>query len=587
MSRTFCSLGLFITCLLAVASATAQQPSPAQRLDQLIHQAWAFELAEDPLLATHTGTKEFNDRLPRVGLGDQQRRSERRRVFLQTLRDIPFDGLSRSDQVNYRMLEADLEYAIREFEFGSHLVPITNRSGFHIGFPELRRQVPLDTVEDYENYIARLAQFDRYVTEHIQLMQEGIERGWTLPSIVLEGYRDPITVHIVQDARQSLLFEPCRSFPDTISQEDRSRLSDACLDAIQQSVVPGYRRFLEFMSTHYVPAARDNIAAAALPQGREFYRHRVRHFTTLDLSPEQVHQTGLDEVQRIRQEMDQVIGKTGFEGSFDAFLELLRTEGRFYAPTPDELLKEVAFILKKMDGQLPSLFGRLPRTPYGIREVPAYIAPNTTSAYYQIPPGDGSRAGFYYVNTFDLKSRPLFEMEALSLHEAVPGHHLQLALQQELADLPEFRRFAGITAFVEGWALYAERLGLECGFYQDPYSDFGRLTFEMWRACRLVVDTGMHYLGWTRQQAIQFMADNTALSRHNIRAEVDRYIAWPGQALAYKIGELKIRQLRELAEKELGGDFRVRDFHDVVLGSGSIPLQILEENVRLYIRDNR
>lgn len=305
------------------------------------------------------------------------------------------------------------------------------------------------------------------------------------------------------------------------------------------------------------------------------------------MTPEEVHETGQREVQRIRTEMDEIIKRVGFAGDFAAFVEHLRKEPRFYAETPEQLMKETAFVLKKMDGQLPKLFKTLPRTPYGIREIPAYIAPKTTTAYYQQPTGDGTQAGFYYVNTYNLKSRALYEIEALSLHEAVPGHHLQLALQQELTDIPKFRRFSPITAFIEGWALYAERLGLEVGFYEDPYSDFGRLTYENWRACRLVVDTGIHYFGWTRKQAIDFMANNTGLSIHNIEAEVDRYISWPGQALAYKTGELKIRELRAKAEAELGSAFDIREFHEVVLGSGAIPLDVLSDNVEEYIAKTR
>jgi uncharacterized protein (DUF885 family) len=360
-------------------------------------------------------------------------------------------------------------------------------------------------------------------------------------------------------------------------------LERAGSDAIRTSVVPGYRRFLEFMERHYVPAARATIGASELPRGREYYRFAIRKFTTLDLTAEEVHQTGMSEVRRIRAEMLDVIRKTGFDGDFAAFVDFLRTDPRFYAPSAEQLQKEVAFILKRMEGELPRMFKKLPRTPCGIREVPSYIAPRSTAAYYQMPAGDGSRAGFYFINTYDLKSRPLYALEALSFHEAVPGHHLQLALQQELADLPNFRRFSGFTSYIEGWALYAERLGLELGFYTDPYSDFGRLTYEMWRACRLVVDTGVHDLGWTREQAIEFMAENTALSMHNIEAEVDRYISWPGQALAYKIGELKVRELRARAEEQLGERFDVREFHDVVLRSGSIPLGMLDRNVNAYI----
>ena len=320
-----------------------------------------------------------------------------------------------------------------------------------------------------------------------------------------------------------------------------------------------------------------------MPDGRAFYQERIRYFTTLDLSPEAVYKTGQSEVRRIRAEMEIVIRKTGFKGSFREFIEFLRSDPRFYVATPEALLEKTALVLKRMEGELPRLFKTLPRLPYGIREIPAFSAPGSTAAYYQPGAGDGTVAGNYYVNTFDLKSRPLYEIEALSLHEAVPGHHLQIALQMELGDLPNFRRFSGFTAFVEGWALYSEKLGLEVGFYQDPYSDFGRLSYEMWRACRLVVDTGMHALGWTRPQAIDFMAENTSSTLLNITNEVDRYIAWPGQALAYKIGELKVRELRALAEKELGAKFNLREFHDVVLLGGAVPLDVLEGRVQEWI----
>ncbi|HND56082.1 MAG TPA: DUF885 domain-containing protein, partial [Pirellulaceae bacterium] len=404
----------------------------------------------------------------------------------------------------------------------AHLVPITNREGFHVSFPQLGKQVPLETLADYENYIARLRGFATYARQHAELMREGIKRGVVLPAIVLEGYREPLAAHIVEDPTKSLLWGPLEKLPASIAAADAERLRGAAKTAIVDGVVAGYRDFLKFMESEYVPAARGSIGASALPQGRDFYRHRVRHFTTLDITPEQVHETGMSEVRRIRAEMEALIKKTGFQGDFAAFLEHLRNDPKFYAATPEQLQKEVALILKRMDGELPKLFGKLPRTPYGLKEIPAYIAPRTTSAYYQ-PPGNGGReAGTYYINTYNLRSRPLYEMEALSFHEAVPGHHLQIALQQELEGLHPIRRYAGFTAYVEGWALYSERLGLEVGFYQDPYSDFGRLTFEMWRACRLVVDTGMHYLGWTREQSIEFMASNTALSLHNVRSEIDR-----------------------------------------------------------------
>jgi len=477
--------------------------------------------------------------------------------------------------------------AIAEYEFQSHLMPLTNRSGFHIEFPELPREVPLVTVRDYENYIARLNAFAQFADDNIELMRAGIKAGMVLPAISMVDFDKAIRPHIVDEPAASLLAKPFETFPEAVSAADQARLTAAGHQAITASVVTGYRKLLDFLEKEYVPACRQQVGASALPRGREYYRHRVRQFTTLDLDPQQVHDTGLSEVKRIKAEMEATINKVGFQGDFKAFVEHLRTDPKFYADSAEQLLKEVSFVLKRMDGELPKLFGKLPRTPYGIREVPDFIAPRTTTAYYQPPAGDGSRAGFYYVNTYNLKSRPLYEIEALSLHEAVPGHHLQIALAQEQADVPPFRRFMLFTAFVEGWGLYAERLGLEVGFYQDPYRDFGRLSYEMWRACRLVVDTGMHYLGWTREQAIQFMADNTALSLHNITAEVDRYIAWPGQAVAYKTGELKIRELRRLAEEQLQDRFDVREFHDVVLGAGAVPLEMLEANVRAWLAKKR
>lgn len=554
-----------------------------QPLQRLLDEAWEFDVREDPLRATQSGDHRFGDRLPDRSPAAAQRRLAAKRGLLGRWRAIERAGLLRADRINYDVFGRLLQDEIAELELETHLMPITNRSGFHVSFPELPRRVPLDTVEDYEKYTARLAAFDRYAREYIESMRLGIRRRLVLPAVVLDGYRDAIRPHIVADPTQSLLYGPFRRFPQGIPPARQEALAEAGRRAVATGVVSGYRRFLAFMEKEYVPAARSSIAAADLPRGRELYRHRVRRFTTLELTPEEVHRTGLDEVRRIKAEMGAIIEKLGFPGDLAAFIEHLRTDPGFYARTPEELLKEVAYVLKEMDGRLPELFGRLPRTPYGIRQIPAYIAPRTSTAYYMPPPGDGSRAGFYYVNTYDLPSRPLFEIQALSLHEAVPGHHLQIALQQELTGLPKFRRHGGFTAFVEGWALYAELLGKEVGFYQDPYSDFGRLSYDMWRACRLVVDTGIHALGWTRRRAIEFMAGNTALSMHNIRAEVDRYIAWPGQALAYKIGQLHILRLRRLAQGRLGRRFDVRGFHDVLLGSGSVPLEVLEENVREYL----
>ena len=569
--------------LTPVMEACGQQKTSRQRLQQLLDDNWEFQLAEYPIFATRMGKHDSNHRLASMTLGDIDRRKKRRKQFLAEATSIPLETLSSGDQLNLQIFRQLLRDDVTEDAYPIHLIPISNRYGFHISFPELYKQVPLKTVNDYQNYIARLRDFRRYAGEHITLLRKGIEAKWVLPSVVLEGYEGTIRPHIVTDATKSLLYTPFRKLPAVFTNDQKSDLRRSAQAAIAESVVPAYRDFDKFMTNEYMVAARGSVGTSALPGGRAFYRHRVKHFTTLDMSPEQVHELGKQEVARIKADMRDVPGRVKFKGSLDDFLQFLREDKQFYATTPEQLEKEVALTLKKMDGELPKLFKTLPRMPYGIRRIPDYIAPKTTSAYYSQPSGDGTQAGFYYINTYNLKSRPLFEVEALSLHEAVPGHHLQLALQQELKDLPKFRRYAGFTAFVEGWALYAERLGLEVGFYQDPYSDFGRLSYEMWRACRLVVDTGIHYFGWSRSQAITYMTENTALSLHNIESEVDRYIAWPGQALAYKIGELKIRELRRLAEEQLGDAFDIREFHDIVLKDGSLPLPLLEQNVRKYI----
>lgn len=573
----------------AASQTTANQTTANQNaaFEQIANAWWEDKLQRSPLFATSTGDHRWNDRLPEVSVAAADAEAAQWQAFLEQLTAIAPERLSPANQINLAIVRRTLESDLAEYQFRAYLVPITNREGFHISFPDLRNQVPLRDAQDYRDYIARLAGFRQYADQHVALMRSGMEQGFTLPSVVLQRYREPLETHLVEDPKQSLFYEPFRELPAAIPAEEQTQLQTAAETAIRESIVPGYALFLQFMQDEYVPAARGSLGASALPDGRAFYRHRVRRFTTLDYGPEEVHQLGLAEVRRIREEMRLIMAEVGFDGEIPAFADRLRNDPQFQAATAEQLMKETSLILKRIDGELPRLFRRLPRTPYGLLPIPDYIAPQTTSAYYMPPPGDGSRAGYYYLNTYDLKSRPLYELEALSLHEAVPGHHLQLALQQELEELPPYRRFADFTAFIEGWALYAERLGLEVGFYRDPYSNFGRLTYEMWRACRLVVDTGIHYLGWTREQAIEFMADNTALSLHNIRAEVDRYIAWPGQALGYKVGELKIRQLRAEAEQALGTDFDVREFHDVVLRNGSLPLDVLQREVERWLAEKQ
>jgi uncharacterized protein (DUF885 family) len=569
--------------LLFLSSSICLGSEPADQFSALVDEMWQTQLREDPLFATAAGDHRYDDRLPAVSPADQERRHNLHVEFLKRLNAIDRIALTADDRLNYDILHRELTEGLAEYDFGAWMMPITQRSGFYVDFPELPRNVLLNTVVDYENYLCRLRAFGQYADENIGLMRDGLKANRVLPAVAWEGWQKAVDAQIVDDPEKSLLYEPFQKFPETVPEAERERLRAAAWEAISTSVVPGYRRFRQFMEEEYVPGARDSIGISAIPGGRDYYRFCVRKFTTLDLTPEEVHQTGLAEVARIQTEMDRIIREVGFDGDFAAFTKFLREDPQFYAKTSEELLKDVALVLKRMDGQLPTLIGKLPRQPYGLREVPAYVAPRTTAAYYQPPTGDGTIAGFFYMNTYNLKSRPLYTIEALSFHEAVPGHHIQLALQMELEGLPQFRRYTSFTAFVEGWALYAERLGREVGFYQDPYSEFGRLTFEMWRACRLVVDTGIHYYGWTRQQAIDYLQQHTALSLHDISTEVDRYITWPGQALAYKIGEMKIRELRAMAEDKLGERFDLRAFHDVVLGSGAVPLDVLEANVEDWI----
>ena len=490
----FKPLYVFVLGIGSVCAAPLCAATPTEAWGKLLEDSWENQMVESPLFATRTGDLRFNDQLGKVSVNDAKRRHEARLRFRERAKAIDPTELSAGDQTNYAIWMRLLDDSISEYNFNAYLIPITNRYGFHIEFAELPKRVPLKTKKHYEDYIARLSGFGEYADEHIKVLQAGIKAGHTLPAVVLEGYEDSIEAHIVKDAESSLLFAPFQEFPESVDESDREPLTNSAKKAILESVVPGYERFLKFMTGQYIPSCRSSIGASGLPNGREFYRHRVRRFTTLDMTPEEIHELGQSEVRRIRDEMEQIIRDVKFEGDFAAFLDHLRNDPKFYAEDAEQLMRETALVLKKMDGKLPALFKTMPRMPYGIRPVPDYIAPKTTAAYYMQPNGDGTQAGFYYVNTFNLKSRPLYNVEALSLHEAVPGHHLQIALQQELTDLPNFRRYASVTAFIEGWALYAERLGLETGFYEDPYTDFGRLTYEMWRACRLVVAVSYTHL---------------------------------------------------------------------------------------------
>jgi uncharacterized protein (DUF885 family) len=567
-------------------AAAGLAPAPAAgpaALQALFAEQWEYALREDPLFATSVGDNRYNGRLPAMTPADLARRDRHARATLERLHAIDRARLGETDRVSYYLFERELADAVAGYRFKTYRQLITAEGGFHTDFSRLPEEAPLATTRDYDNYIARLRAFPTYARQETDLLREGIASGFSLPRVVMQGYTDAIAMHVVDDAGRSVFWKPFATFPAAVPETERERLRQAGRAAIGGAVVPAYRDFLAFIRDDYIPHARATIAAADLPEGRELYAFLVRHFTTLDLTPEAVHAIGLREVERIHAEMLRVMQQVGWQQGLPEFLTFLRTDPRFYPRTPDELLKDAAYIAKRMDGKLPSLFKLLPRQPYGVEPVPADIAPKYTGGRYNGAPLGGRRAGMYWVNTYALDTRPLYNLEALTFHEAVPGHHLQIALQKELDGLPEFRRFLYVDAFGEGWGLYSEWLGLEAGFYQDPYSNFGRLGYEMWRACRLVVDTGIHAMGWGRQRAIDYMAANTALSRHEVETEVDRYISWPGQALAYKVGEMKIKELRREAETALGDRFDVRDFHDAVLHNGTVTLPLLERQVRGYI----
>lgn len=563
---------------------SSQQDSFSELLDEI----WNFELVESPLLATNVGDPRGQSKLSDDSIKAIQRRHFERNKFLTRLKKFNPKTLSDLSQIDYELTKLRLSSQLDSFEFESHLLPINNREGFHLSFPELAHVMQPESIEDFQNYLNRLRDFPRYTNQQITLMRLGIERGLTQPAIIMRDSASQAESQVVDDPTTSIFYTDVEEAAKrTLSTEQWNDLSVAITEAIAQSVIPSYRQFAKFLRNEYLPACRGTISVSALPRGRDFYRNRIEFFTTLQITPEELHETGIRENKRIRNEMNAIREKLGFEDDLKAFLEYLRTDPKFYPQTPDELLKEAAFILKKADGRLPELFGHLPRIPYGLREIPEYVAAQTTSAYYWPPATDGSRGGFYYLNTYNLSSRPLYQLEALSLHEAVPGHHLQLSIQAELKNLHPMSRESNLNAFIEGWALYSERLGKEIGFYEDPYQDFGRLSMEAWRASRLVVDTGIHWFGWTRQQAIDYMSENTALSRHNIVAEVDRYIGWPAQALSYKTGELAIRRIRQQAEETLKDQFDIREFHDRVLEAGSIPLPLLESRINRWMLDKQ
>jgi uncharacterized protein (DUF885 family) len=582
------SLPILVVAVLVTASPAAptaaappvpaarRAPSPTAAADKAfiaIYSAeWAWRQAE-------FGRDEEDqrvgppDHLSSVTPATQQRRLDRWTGTLKQLDALNSKALSPEQHINFMIYRTQIENLAASIQFKDYEAPLNSDSAFWSNLAMGARK-PFRTAEDYRRYLRQLDDMPRYFSEQIANMKAGLARGFTPPKITLTG-RDDSVAQATAAPETNPFYIPFKDMPTSIAASDQAELRKQGAEAVRRSVIPAHQQLLTFLRQTYMPGARETLAAEALPDGKAYYRQQIREYTTLDMDPDAIHAMGLSEVARIHAQMLETMKKTGFTGDFAAFLTYLRTDPKFYAKTPQELLDHAAWIAKRFDGKASQYFGLLPRGRFGIEPVPANIAPYYTA-------GRGG-AGTYFLNTYDLPSRPLYNLTALTLHESAPGHSFQLNLAAEHTSQPAFRREGYISAYGEGWALYAEKLGVEMGLYETPYDDFGRLSYEMWRACRLVVDTGIHHKGWTRDQAIAFLADNTALPRHEIETEVDRYISWPGQALSYKLGELDILRLRKKAETALGPKFDLRAFHDAVLSTGSVPLPVLDARIDRFI----
>ncbi len=573
-----------LVAMLVIAGLTACTTNTVSTDHNLVETETSFAVTANQVWAEAEKIQQQGvDKLPDMSEAALAKAQQQRLALLQQLQNIEVTKLSDQDQINHTILVYRLQNDVDEYRFGAHYMPLNAESGFHSDVLFMLNGQSVTNEATARSYLKKLAGVGNYIDQQMHWMQLGLAKGYTQPKAVLAGYQDGIRSFISANATDSAFYRPFLTQPTGVDAKVWLQLQQEAAKLISAQVTPAYQRYYDFFVNQYLPGARDSIAATDLPDGAAYYQNRLEYYTTLKMSPEQVHEIGLQEVARIRKEMQQVIDQTGFKGDFAQFVQFLRTDKQFYVNTPEQLLKEAAYLSKKIDAQLPKLFKTLPRTPYGVEPVPAQIAPKYTTGRYAGGNGNGE-PGFYWVNTYALDRRPLYELEALTLHEAVPGHHLQISIANEQTSLPAYRRSFYTSAFGEGWGLYSEYLGLEVGFYQDPYSNFGRLTYEMWRACRLVVDTGMHTMGWSRQQAIDYLAGNTALSMHNVTTEVDRYISWPAQALSYKLGEITIKRLRKQAEQQLGDKFDVRTFHDAVLENGALPLSALEQQVNLFIK---
>jgi len=570
--------------LLMTMSAFAQDAT--RTLHALFDREWDYSMQQHPTHASSLGDRRWNDRWDDESLAAIDARYQHTVAVIDEVKRIDRSQLPPTEQINYDLFLRQQQMSAEGHKFHWYLIPLNQREGIQSA-DELGDALRFTTVKDYEDWIARLQRFPTYMDQTIALLRQGMVEKIMLPKIIMQRIPAQAEKQIVDDPTKSPFYKPFLTFPPSISSADRDRLTAAAREAVKSQIVPSFRKFHDFWVKEYLPACPDEIGIWKLAHGDEMYAYFVREYTTTNMTPQQVHEAGLAEVKRIRAEMETIKQQTGFQGTMPEFFNYLRTDPKFFYKTPDELFEAYKAMAKTIDPNLVKVFRVLPRTPYGVEAIPAHVAPDTTTAYYRQLSADGSRPGTYFVNLYKPESRPKWEMLVLTLHESVPGHHLQIALAYEAGEQPKFRRYGGYGAFVEGWGLYAESLGDDMGLYTDPYSKFGQLTYEMWRAVRLVVDTGMHSMHWTRKQAIDYFMENAPKAELDIVNEIDRYIAWPGQALGYKIGQMKIRDLRARASRELGPKFDLKEYHDVVLRNGALPLDILEQNVNAWIAEKK
>jgi prolyl oligopeptidase len=577
---------LRLILLAAICGSTATWAAAGDNFNALIGEAWEAQLANDPMFASQLGDRRYNDRWADLSIEAITAAQAQQREFLRRVYAIDRNALNADEQLNYELFRRELQYTVDEFQFNGYLMPFSHRGGVQ-NLENNATELSFESIRDYDDWLTRMSRIGTVIEQTIRLAEQGRKAGMMPAKILMQRIPDQITAQLVSDPEASPFYKVFAELPATISDTDQRRLSAQARDTIRDTILPAYQKLARYFGDTYLPASRDSIGLSALPNGSAWYEQRARRFTTTPMSPDDIHRLGLEEVRRIRDAMQAIIDEVDFSGSFQDFLVFLRSDPQFYFKSPEELYESYLATSKRIDPELVKLFGQLPRMPYGVKPIPDSIAPDTTTAYYTQPAADGSRAGIYWVNLYKPEVRPKYEIEVLTVHEAMPGHHLQIALQQELGEIPNFRRYGGFTAFVEGWGLYSESLGYDLGLYKDPYSRFGQLTYEMWRAVRLVVDTGIHYKGWTREQAIDFFKDNAAKTELDIVNEIDRYIGMPGQALAYKIGQLKMQAIRHRAETALGDKFDIRAFHDELLGAGALPLDLLEQRMDAWIAAQR